>query len=610
MEGNRAGLIARRAVGAALMAAALGAQVMLPAAAFAAEQGQITITAAEGNQVTFDGYRIFKADIDDAGKAQNIRWDTDAVKAAVEGVIRTHAGTWTAADEEADATHVAGQSKYAGTSAQDALEYLNANWGASSQTRIVGATDLPNLVADAVDALDATVQVAAGTAAAMDEGFYLFVTTPASLDGTSEHGTSPIFAAVNADVPVRIAEKTTTPTVNKEIREDSAVRGAVAATEDSFVADAAGTYYHDLDADAYTEDEPANYEKAGEDAVMYRLVPGTPAQEASDGFGVHADANRGQDIDYRLTGTVAANVATFDTYYYAFTDTLSAGLSMQTSSVAVTVDGHDVTEQVASGISFAEGVLTVEISDLKALVDGTDPIEIGADTMVVVTYKAHLDDDAVIGSEGNPNEVYITYSNNPNTTSKGRTETVDVKAYTYQLELLKVDKATSAPLSGAKITMQVSDQNSDAASRGKYVQADGSLADTAYEFTTGADGMFSVRGIDEGTDVLHEVTPPANYEAWDADITVTVTSAFNATTGAFETIAATMSGGEGDALTCVTAVDSATGKVSVRASDDKLLDLPLTGGAGVAAATLGGAVVAAISLAGFWRESASEDKQK
>ena len=40
-----------------------------------------------------------------------------------------------------------------------------------------------------------------------------------------------------------------------------------------------------------------------------------------------ADSQIGQEVNYKLTGTIASNYATYDSYTYRFTDTLSKGLS-------------------------------------------------------------------------------------------------------------------------------------------------------------------------------------------------------------------------------------------------------------------------------------------
>ena len=49
--------------------------------------------------------------------------------------------------------------------------------------------------------------------------------------------------------------------------------------------------------------------------------------KSGSNLGKVADSQAGQEIDYKLEGTVAENVANYDTYYYKFTDNLSAGLT-------------------------------------------------------------------------------------------------------------------------------------------------------------------------------------------------------------------------------------------------------------------------------------------
>ena len=43
--------------------------------------------------------------------------------------------------------------------------------------------------------------------------------------------------------------------------------------------------------------------------------------------------------------------------------------------------------------------------------------------MITVEYTATLNENAVLGSAGNPNEVYLEYSNNPNKSGEGNNET-------------------------------------------------------------------------------------------------------------------------------------------------------------------------------------------
>jgi hypothetical protein len=239
--------------------------------------GAITIEAADENKdkqsnadVTYHGYQIFKANVKDettgtTGKSEtNIAWYSEEVKNAVEGVIKSDAGK----DAE-------GNEAYTGTTAQDAVDYINQKLkgdsakdvGKGAGTR-ASAEEFAMKLARAVAKLTSVKDVKAGEKTTMPdggEGYWLFVTDSSSTDGkTGRTGTSPIFAVIGgADVVVK--EKTSIPTVDKQVKND------------------------------------AKDAKMGHDAV---------------------DSQMGQEISYELTGTVADNIASFETYRYTFTDTL------------------------------------------------------------------------------------------------------------------------------------------------------------------------------------------------------------------------------------------------------------------------------------------------
>ena len=176
------------------------------------------------------------------------------------------------------------------------------------------------------------------------------------------------------------------------------------------------------------------------------------------------EASIGDEVNYEITGTMPSNIADYKTYYYMFTDTLSKGLTYKENSIKVTVNGVDVTSYFYKGVgTYNETTGTtirVGIIDLKALSLLTDPA-VGAitkDTEVVLTYTATLNENAVIAGAGNPNDVKLSYSNDPNNSGDGSTtppenpdepkpehptgETpeIEVVTYTTELTIVKTDE--------------------------------------------------------------------------------------------------------------------------------------------------------------------------
>lgn len=176
------------------------------------------------------------------------------------------------------------------------------------------------------------------------------------------------------------------------------------------------------------------------------------------------EASIGDEVNYEITGTMPSNIADYKTYYYMFTDTLSKGLTYKENSIKVTVNGVDVTNYFYKGVgTYNETTGTtieVGILDLKALSLLTNPAvgKITKDTKVVLTYTATLNEKAVIAGNGNPNDVKLSYSNDPNNSGNGSTtppenpdkptpihptgETpkVEVVTYTTELTILKTDE--------------------------------------------------------------------------------------------------------------------------------------------------------------------------
>lgn len=194
-------------------------------------------------------------------------------------------------------------------------------------------------------------------------------------------------------------------------------------------------------------------------------VPSTDKKIVEDGIKVETnEASIGDEVNYEITGTMPSNIADYKTYYYMFTDTLSKGLTYKENSIKVTVNGVDVTKYFYKGVGKYDETtgttIEVGIVDLKALSLLTDSAvgEITKDTKVVLTYTATLKENAVIAGDGNPNDVKLSYSNDPNNSGNGSTtppenpdkptpihptgETpkVEVVTYTTELTILKTDE--------------------------------------------------------------------------------------------------------------------------------------------------------------------------
>lgn len=361
-------------------------------------------------------------------------------------------------------------------------------------------------------------------------GYYLFVRT-SELTGENTAATSPVFIPLH-ESSNQVYLKSAIPTVTKQIKEDS----------------------------------------TGE-------------------WGVTADSSIGQDVDYRITGTVAQNVAAYDNYAYKFMDTIEAGkLLIDVDSIALTVDGKDVKSQAT--ITYENDVLDVEFANLLALDDpdnADSKIAITPDTEVVLTYTAKLTATSDIAGDGNENGVTLFYENNPVIKgSMGRTKESKVRDFTYVLNLNKVDHKTGAAMQGVEFSFKNT--------AGKWLNADGTESDTEVYIPTDENGAIKISRVDADTYTVSEKTPD-KYRPL-ADFTVTVSPIYGEDELAPELQKVTALDGNFNAEVDVTYVNNLTkdadaGLVDWTVRNVKYVDLPITGEEGIFLLTLLGITLVA-----------------
>ena len=220
-----------------------------------------------------------------------------------------------------------------------------------------------------------------------------------------------------------------------------------------------------------------------------------------------ADYDIGDDIPFRLQGTVPEDYDSYKTYYYAFHDVEEAGLTFDPDSVEVfvgdEVTGTKITTGYTVDTSPADGcTFEIVFDDLKKVSGVT------ANSIITVTYKSQLNGNAVLGEHGNVNKAQLEYSNNPRGDGKGETPWDNVIVFTYKVVVNKIDQAGD-PLEGAQFTLTKKTKN------GTDVVKTMDVNTTLTQFT--------LSGLDDGEYTLTETVTPAHYNTI-SPITFTVTA--------------------------------------------------------------------------------------
>lgn len=316
-------------------------------------------------------------------------------------------------------------------------------------------------------------------------GYYLFE------DNSASGVVNPVIMKMAADSKVHIEVKASVPQVEKKVKENTYDTDYASET---IYAEKSGTKI------------PFNYGTGYNDVADYCI---------------------GDAVPFELIGTLPENFDEFDTYYYSFNDTLSKGFTFTDADAdALTVSLYDTSNgkykfvkdvtnafdvDYTVNIRTGETTLVVECNDILSAVKG-----LTTSSLFVVNYNATLNDDAVVGFDGNPNEVFLRYSNNPNTTSYGETAPDKVIVFTYKVDVNKYDTSRK-PLEGAEFYLLNSE--------GKYYSS--KSTNGSYWVTREADaelirsdnnGYFTVRGLDKGEYFLREKNAPTGFKVLGNDI--------------------------------------------------------------------------------------------
>lgn len=459
---------------------AVAATAAMAVAGFA---GASTAMAAEGDVTITIGSETTPASVGDVYAGYRLFDETEATVGGKTNVAYQKRTNWNHYDKVAEAIKDVDSSATLTTDSK--VDDFVAAIGKfdSTKTKRFAENLYKSLKEDGVAADANSAAVAAGafsTTLSGPQGYYLIVQTTAANDAGKTM--SAVIVNTAGQVGVTVSPKKDTVTVSKKVQENM-------------------------------------------DGVN------NPASE--DNWGTAADYNIGDYVKFQLTGSLPTDYADYTSYEYTFHDTADQGLTFvndTTHPVKVyavndnnkvelkqdTLIGYQVLTSDINGETF-----NVKFADLKkAQAEKTgDTVNITSSTQIVVEYYAQLNENAVLGSNGNQNKVYLQFSNNKYGEGTGKTEEHKVTVFTFKLEVTKYGKTDSdkEALNGAGFTLykatKVNPADSDYAKVGDEVQ-----------HTNG--NVFDFTGLDSGYYKIVETTTPKGYNTIDP-ITFTVTATYN-----------------------------------------------------------------------------------
>lgn len=318
----------------------------------------------------------------------------------------------------------------------------------------------------------------------------------------------------------------------------------------------------------------------------------------------------GKKVTFKIVQDVPKYEDTYKDIVFKVTDTMSKGLEFVGNSVEVkTKTGQDISDTpLTKGTDYSvTGPTTAQDGKSTIVFDfsqnktnqGTDFYAKVKDAdQVIITYQATLTKDANFTVNGNLNEAYPTFGNDPNDTTNGKKDMA--KVFSGGLKLTKTDAEGTSVLTDAEFTVYTDKECTQEAKLVTYeVNSDGIITETVNDelsakATVDKNGVVRFDGLGAGTYYIKETKAPSGYIKLKNPIKVEVTVNLpeNITKGdetATFTYKISGNGIQGD----VTVDNNGIAVFDVRNTQG--FTLPTTGGMGTYLFTIGGVVLIALA---------------
>lgn len=221
------------------------------------------------------------------------------------------------------------------------------------------------------------------------------------------------------------------------------------------------------------------------------------------------DVSINEHVKYQVTSDVTKYSTNATGITYKIVDTLSKGLTYDKNVVIKAGEKElvqDTDYTVDAKTDADTGVTTITFNFVYNNIKAAD--------QVVLEYSATLNENAVIGEGGNPNDINLVYTNNSNTistsTTTAETDSPQVRTYTYGIAVKKVDQNDKTALAGAQFGIYKDSTCTKAYTSGKL------------ETVTASNGYQQFIGLDAGTYYIQEIAAPSGYVKSDKVLEVKI----------------------------------------------------------------------------------------
>ena len=329
----------------------------------------------------------------------------------------------------------------------------------------------------------------------------------------------------------------------------------------------------------------------------------------------HNSAQIGDTVNFKLASTVPDMAEYTKGYTFKFTDTLSKGLTLNLNAAGdafepvVKIGTTTLTKGTDYNTTYSVDQTTGKTTLAVEMINFRNLHQNDAGKAITVEYSATLNENAVVGKDGNDNTAKVEYSNDPSNGGTG--ESKEDKTYTYDFNfgIDKIDAKENAQgshdkLAGAQFELQDSTGTkielvkvNDNTFRPKANATENAAADA--DVKTDDTGALNFTGLKEGTYKVVETKAPQGYNKLTAPIEVTITANYDAE-GKLTDWGVTKSGETYNK-------DSTSTTITVE--NKQGLELPSTGSIGTALFTVLGVLIVAFGTAWYVKSNRKSGKR-
>lgn len=237
--------------------------------------------------------------------------------------------------------------------------------------------------------------------------------------------------------------------------------------------------------------------------------------------GIYGDKNTadiGDIVNFKTEITVGAGAQNYVLY-----DKMSDGLTYQSITKVELVSGDTTTELSSSNYEMK----SVDNTEYDFIMDFTDELEktLKENDVIIVYYTAILNKKAVVEGKGNENATCLVYGDGTKTAFDY------TYTYTFKFNLVK-QNAQKEQLTGAEFELYAADKTTkiNLVKEADRTYRVATKEETEVEGFTSANifaGSVIIKGLDEATYYLKEITPPNGYNLLAGFVEVIVTANYD-----------------------------------------------------------------------------------